>query len=107
MTYSTDFDGRRQSRRPVNIPAWLEGPTGKLVPVMLANLSRDGAQLLINPDLAVPRRFVVRLTQDGKLRRGCRVIWQKAGRIGVRLFHVAAQPELANPNSIDETIALT
>ncbi|MDP2411145.1 MAG: PilZ domain-containing protein [Pseudolabrys sp.] len=79
---------RNQIRRRVTIPGWLETPSGKRIPITLANVSEDGAQLCIGPDFALPASFILLLTRDGQIKRGCRILWQKGDRIGVRFFRL-------------------
>ena len=83
-------DNRNQIRRRVSIPGWLETPAGKRIPITLANVSEEGAQLCISPDFALPANFTVLLTRDGRVKRGCRILWQKGDRIGVRFFRLPA-----------------
>ena len=84
MTCGAEEENVRGRRVRINIPAWLEAQFGKLVPCTVANIGEEGAQLCITPDLALPNRFTIRLTEDGKITRTCRVIWQKNDRLGVR-----------------------
>jgi hypothetical protein len=84
-------ESRKYARRPMDFPAWIETPRTQPLPCRLDNLSPEGAQISVHMDWALPARFVLRLTADGKLRRGCRVIWQKEGRIGVRFFALPDQ----------------
>jgi len=94
---SEESESRRHIRRRVSIPAWLETSSGKPIPVTLANVSEEGAQLCVSPDFALPAIFVVHLTRDGTVKRGCRILWQKADRIGVRFFRLDAP----DPPAID------
>jgi hypothetical protein len=77
---------RRSKRKPISCPAWLEGKLGRLLPCTMTNVSNDGAQLCVGANVALPRRFVLWLTQDGRLRRGCHVVWQKSNRLGVSFY---------------------
>jgi hypothetical protein len=83
---SIGTDTRREGRRPTKQIARLEGKPGDLIVCTILNISNDGAQMVINSDLILPNRFALRLTEDGKEKRGCRVIWRKGSRIGVRFF---------------------
>ena len=79
-------DARREKRRPVNYPAWLERSAGGLLPCTIANVSGGGAQLCISKDYALPQRFALWLTENGTFKRGCRVVWRKGDRTGVQFF---------------------
>jgi hypothetical protein len=98
MRLNVAGDARKYRRRPMELPAWIETPGNDPLPCRLHNLSPEGAQISVSPDWALPPRFVLRLTPDGKLRRGCRLIWQKDGRIGVRFWALPEQkPALVIP----------
>lgn len=60
---------------------------------MLSNISLRGGQLEISTDLVLPKRFALRLTCDGKIRRGCNVIWRAAERVGVTFFRLNPQEQ--------------
>ena len=84
MTFRSEEEGRKGPRIQANVPVWLEAKPGKLFPCTLENIGHSGAQLCVNPDIAYPNRFTIRLTADGKVTRACRTIWQKKDRMGVR-----------------------
>jgi hypothetical protein len=77
-------EGRQGRRIQASVPAWLEPQPGNLFPCTVENIGHGGDQLVVNPDIAYPSRFMIRLTADGKVRRACRIVWQKNDRIGVR-----------------------
>lgn len=83
MTESRDY-----ARQQVMLAAWIE-QAGGLLPCTLSNISAAGAQLCVSADFALPARFPIRMHEDGKVRRGCRVIWRKDDRTGVRFFPLA------------------
>jgi hypothetical protein len=83
MSFSND-EGRHGRRIPANTPAWVEAKPGHLYSCKLENIGHGGAQLVVNPDIAFPSRFTIRLTADGKVTRACRIVWQKKDRMGVR-----------------------
>jgi hypothetical protein len=84
MSFRTEQEGRKGRRIQANAPAWLEAQQGRLFPCILENIGHEGAQLCVSPDVACPSRFTIRLTADGRVKRVCRVIWQRNTRIGVR-----------------------
>lgn len=57
-----------------NATAWFEGPGGELLACTLRNVGDDGAQLCMIPDIDYPDNFTIRLTEDGKVKRLCRLI---------------------------------
>lgn len=73
----------------MTVPVWIEGPAS-LIPCTMSNISMRGRRLGISNDLALPKQFTLRLTQDGQIRRGCSVIWRNAEQIGVSFFRLAA-----------------
>jgi hypothetical protein len=83
------MERRQEFRQPTEVPVWIEGPSG-LLPCVLSNISMRGGQLSVSLDLALPKQFVLRLTQDGAIRRGCTVIWRKADRVGISFFKIEA-----------------
>jgi PilZ domain-containing protein len=67
----------------MTLPAWI--PRGNSpVPCTVANVSQDGAQLCISMNFALPDRFILLFTPDGKIKRACLVVWRKGDRTGVR-----------------------
>jgi hypothetical protein len=78
---------RREARQKVQLPVGLEGPSGVL-PCTLSNLSLRGGELEIPIDIALPKQFALRMTNDGKIRRGCNVIWRRGNRVGVSFFRI-------------------
>jgi hypothetical protein len=84
MPFRSEDEGRAGRRIQANAPAWLETGPGRLFPCTLDNIGHEGAQLCVNPNIAFPSRFTIRLTADGKVTRSCRVVWQDKGLIGVR-----------------------
>jgi hypothetical protein len=74
MTIRSEKETRRGPRIQTNAPAWLEVQSGNLFPCTLENIGHAGAQLCVNPDIAYPNRFTIRLTANGKVTRTCRVI---------------------------------
>ena len=43
----------------------------------------------VRRDTALPACFVLRLTKDGKISRGCTVVWREFNRTGVRFFQLS------------------
>jgi hypothetical protein len=72
-----DEEGGIRRRLVANAPAWIEGPGDELLACTLQNIGDDGAQLYASPDIAYPDHFTIRLTQDGKVKRICRVVLRR------------------------------
>jgi hypothetical protein len=66
----------------------MEGPSKQIFPCVLSNISLRGGEIWISPDIALPKEFVIRLTEDGKIRRGCNLAWRAGERAGVSFFRV-------------------
>jgi hypothetical protein len=82
------MERRKEARQAVTVPVWIEGQFS-LIPCSMSNISMRGAQLDVSRDLALPKQFGLRLTEDGQIRRGCNVIWRTEGRVGVSFFRLA------------------
>jgi hypothetical protein len=82
------YERRTEPRPKVEVPVWLEGPSG-LLRCMLSNLSLRGGEIDVSIEIALPKQFVLRLTQDGKIRRGCSVVWRRGARVGISFFRLA------------------
>ena len=83
------YERRVEPRARLRLPAWMEGPSKSLFPCVLSNISLRGGEITISPDVALPKQFAMRLTVDGKIRRGCTVTWRKGERVGVSFFRLA------------------
>ena len=79
------MERRKESRHEVRVPVWIEGQAS-LVPCTLSNLSMRGGEIEVSINLALPKQFALRLTEDGKIRRGCNVVWRQGERVGVNFF---------------------
>jgi hypothetical protein len=67
----------------------MEGPH-RLLPCVLSNISLRGGEITVSPEIALPKQFALRLTEDGKIRRGCNVMWRKDDRVGISFFRLPA-----------------
>jgi hypothetical protein len=82
------YERRKEGRSKVQVPVWMEAPS-RLLPCTLQNLSLRGGEVVVAPDIELPKKFAIRLTEDGKIRRGCSVVWRKDDRVGVSFFRLA------------------
>lgn len=83
------YERRIEPRTKLQVPVWMEGPSGRIFPCVLSSISMRGGEITISSDLALPKQFALRLTEDGKIRRGCNVIWRAGERVGVSFFRLA------------------
>lgn len=76
---------RRENRKSSHIGATIDFQDGRpLWPCVISDISKTGARLLINNGLRdIPQKIILRFTEDGKVRRYCRVAWQSSGEAGV------------------------
>jgi hypothetical protein len=56
---------------------------GGAIDCTVRNLSNTGAALNVPSPVGIPDKFVLVIPSD-QLRRPCRVVWRKMGRIGIR-----------------------
>lgn len=77
---------RIENRTALEVAVWLEGPSKNLLSCCLTNMSLRGGELIISPDIALPKKFPLLLARDSKIKRGCDVIWRRGDRVGVRFF---------------------
>jgi hypothetical protein len=80
---ATPETGGRKSRRARSMSRLDRAIPFALLPCVISDISINGAQFCLNERRHIPDRFAVRLTQDGRVRRNRRVVWQRAGRVGV------------------------
>jgi hypothetical protein len=79
------MDGRKSRRRDISSDGMIYDADGNAVMACsLCNVSATGAKLQLNRAVRLPRSFVLALTPDGKVRRLCEPVWQRATIAGVR-----------------------
>jgi hypothetical protein len=77
-------DLRKMPRRPIRHAAnLLVDEKGTLRPCWIVDISDVGARLMLLSDYELPERFVLLLTETGKARRDCRVVWRDGLILGV------------------------
>ncbi len=76
---------RKTKRTRRRQAAWvvLDGGCAKL-PCVLWDVSETGARIAAAHGSALPDVFGLFLSNDGKSRRFCQVVWRRAGQLGVR-----------------------
>ena len=82
------YERRVEPRSKLQVPVWMEGPSNRIFPCVLSNISMRGGEITISPDVALSKQFTLLLTEDGKIRRGCNVVWRAGERVGVSFFRL-------------------
>jgi len=75
---------RKSLRRDVRYTAWVQLTDNRLHGCVLTNASEQGACLEVDDSEALPNSFTLLLSNSGKAKRACRVVWRKPQRIGVK-----------------------
>jgi hypothetical protein len=77
-------DNRKETRRPVHIPAKLFAGLGSpLRDCMLTDISEHGARLAFEAPKEAPDEFTLLLAPRGGAYRQCRVVWRAEKELGV------------------------
>jgi hypothetical protein len=86
---------RKDSRRVFSARAMVYSTDGKpIVGCALRDISVSGAQLALDRKAALPQKFVLVLSRDGKVRRNCMLAWQSSILAGAKF---ARPPEHRPP----------
>lgn len=77
-------DKRRYPRHPLTYRCWLiAGPDQAPITAQIKNISRSGANLMVESDDPVPDEFMLAFTADMKVRRLSRVAWRDGKELGL------------------------
>jgi hypothetical protein len=77
-------EGRRSKRRPVYHSAMIYGTNGtRIAPCLVRNVSVGGAQLELPREVDLPKTFLLSHSENGQVRRRCKIVWQLATVAGV------------------------
>ncbi len=80
-------DNRRSHRIALARRAWVDPADGsQVIECLIKNISDSGGMLLFGSPKKVPDRFVLRLSEDGRVARKCRVIWNLEHTMGVEFY---------------------
>jgi hypothetical protein len=75
---------RKKRRLIFERRAWIEPGNGAPVELcIIENLSETGAKLVLRTGKRLPSYFILRLSEDGRVARKCRVAWQSGNESGV------------------------
>jgi hypothetical protein len=77
-------EGRKSKRRSVYHSAMVYGTNGaRIAPCVVRNISVGGAQIEFQREVDLPKMLLLSLSENGQVRRRCKVMWQFATAIGV------------------------
>jgi hypothetical protein len=77
-------DQRRYPRQPLTYPCWLlAGPEQAPITAQIKNISKSGANLVVQSDDPIPDEFILAFTADLKVRRLSRVAWREGKELGL------------------------
>ena len=75
----------RAKRQPVNQDGMIYGADGaRIAPCRLRNISATGAQIELQRETALPKTFLLSLSENGAVKRRCTIMWQFSTVIGVK-----------------------
>jgi hypothetical protein len=78
---------RKAKRSKRRNAAWIAlSRAGARIPCVLWDISDSGARIAAARANTLPPVFCLLLTNDGKSRRFCRVVWRKEGQVGIRFI---------------------
>jgi hypothetical protein len=83
-TVAMSADQRRYSRQPLTYRCWLlAGPGQAPVTAQIKNISKSGANVVVESDDPIPDEFILAFTADLKVRRLSRVAWREGKELGL------------------------
>ena len=74
---------RNADRRSLQLPARIDTGSRGILNCTIDKFSEDGARLIFLAGTRLPRTFVLLLTENGQLCRGCRLVWHDGLEAGV------------------------
>ena len=94
-------DLRKEPRRHVDRTCWVvTGADSKPQQCQLSDASDSGGKIAFSNVATAPDKFILLLTEDGKVARKCEVAWRSDREIGFRFLGKATWPPEAPPNLI-------
>jgi hypothetical protein len=94
---------RKNQRKALQRRAWIDLANGASVECALGNMSDTGAKLVFSDGVgALPNQFVLRLAQDGRVARQCRLAWKAGDEIGVEFTARRVVPTLRSSRAAAE-----
>ena len=75
---------RRHSRVALGYEAVIHSGQVLIARCNVLDISAEGARLFLDKPIEnVPAEFVLRLSRNGKIERGCQLVWREQNEIGV------------------------
>jgi len=81
---------RRTVSRHSDKAAFIRQPDGDAAPCAIEDISRTGAMIALKEAMPLPVNFVLDLTGNNTLTKGCELVWQKGRFASVRFQAGAA-----------------
>ena len=78
---------RKSKRRQVRYPVWVHVAGARPTTCFLFDISDTGARLEVEAPEGLPERFVLLLTENGRVQRECRAVWRAVKQVGVQFEH--------------------
>jgi hypothetical protein len=79
------IEKRKARRRAVSTPGTILTADGKLIGgCCVRDVSATGAQIVLDTEMTLPKKFVLLLASQGKVRRDCTLVWQFSIMAGAR-----------------------
>src|SRR5437588_12288505 len=80
-------DNRVSRRRRMKLDARIHNSGGSTTfPCVMLDMSSTGARIQLNMPTEIPNEFTLLLSQNGEVRRRCRIVWQSGDVVGVRFI---------------------
>jgi len=93
---------RRDLRRTVNYPAWIDfGDGSPARECLFCDVSDKGAQLTVAEPDRLPDQFTLALSAAGAASRRCRVIWIRGKQVGVQFLKHSGKAARKRPLRLD------
>lgn len=87
MQTVANYQPRQSSRRKLKIPVLVFQESGEHITLThTLDVSEGGAKLKVDRSVDLPEQFLISLSERGEVQRRCRLVWRKAGEIGVRFI---------------------
>src|SRR5215203_1449734 len=97
------YDNRKAARKPLHYPVAIEMGEGEATQLcMLSDASDTGARLTLEYPDAVLESFTMRLSQDGRIKRQCHVVWRSEHQIGLEFIK---EPPVEQPVILNRSAA--
>lgn len=82
-------DKRRELRRKLNAPAWIDVGGASMQQCTVVDISSGGARLELADVRTIPDTFSLLLSKFGQPRYQCSVVWKAAAEVGVEFIKAA------------------